>query len=41
MKITETLVAISCCFIFLAIVFAIKLINQKLAWQSTNLESKV
>ncbi|GBO54714.1 hypothetical protein APA_2765 [Pseudanabaena sp. lw0831] len=37
-KIKETLVAISCCILFLAIVFAIKLINKKLAWQSTNLE---
>ncbi len=40
-KIKETLIAISCCIIFLAIVFAIKLINQKLAWQSTNLEGNV
>jgi hypothetical protein len=37
-KITETLVAISCCVLFLAIVFTVKLINKKLAWQSTNLE---
>jgi hypothetical protein len=37
-KITETLVAISCCVIFLAIAFAIKLINQKISWQSTNSE---
>jgi hypothetical protein len=37
-KITETLVAISCCALFLAIVFTIKLINKKLAWQSPNFE---
>jgi hypothetical protein len=40
-KITETLVAISCCVVFLAIVFAIKCINKKLAWKSTNLEGNV
>lgn len=40
-KITETLVAISCCIVFLAIVFAIKCINKKLAWKSTNLEGNV
>ena len=37
-KTTETLVAISCCVLFLAIVFTIKLITKKLAWQPTNLE---
>jgi hypothetical protein len=40
-KITETLVAISFCVVFLAIVFAIKCINKKLAWKSTNLEGNV
>ncbi|PZV11387.1 MAG: hypothetical protein DCF20_19465 [Pseudanabaena sp.] len=38
-KITETLVAIFGCVIFLAIVFAIKFMNKRFAWQSTNLEN--
>ena len=38
-KPTETLIAISCCIIFLAIVFTIKLINKNFARKSTNSEN--